>query len=587
MTYPPIKEHSENMTSTNAELSRNLETLFGTEQGKAVYQAILRKVEPFGKNETLPQPLNQQDAILITYGDQIRSAGEPPLLTLSTFCQQWLNGCINTIHILPFFPYSSDDGFSVLDYREVDPQLGVWKDIHQIGRHFNLMFDLVINHISAGSRWFQSFLAGKEPHKDFFITPPTGIDLHKVVRPRTSPLLTTFKTNSGEQQVWTTFSADQIDLDFHNPQVLLAILDVILDYAAHGASYLRLDAIAYLWKEYDTNCLNLRQTHLIIQIIRSVLDLAASRIRLITETNIPHLENISYFGDGLHEAQLVYNFALPPLMLHALTTGRVDELREWASTLSLPSNQTSFLNFLASHDGIGLNPARGILAEEDICKLVEKVKKHGGLVSYKSLADGASIPYELNINYFDALSDPASDESLDRQVSRFMVSQAVLLALQGVPAIYIHSLLGSRGWLEGPRLSGQNRSINRQKFQLDELLEELNNPLSLRAQVYSRFSHLLKIRSAYAAFSPASEQKVIPTGSKVFSLIRIPGNDGLAVVCCHNFSAEPQTIRLPLEAQTILTHKPINLIQNHPITVEDGVVQLDSYEIAWLASAVS
>lgn len=570
------------MTSANAELSRNLEILYGQEQGKAVYQTIMRKLEHRGQIETSPQPFNQEDAILITYGDQIRSVGEPPLKTLTTFCQKWLTGYINTIHILPFFPYSSDDGFSVLDYREVDSHLGDWENVHQIGRDFKLMFDLVINHISAGSTWFQSFLTGKEPYKDFFITPPVGTDLHSVVRPRTSPLLTTFKTNSGEKQVWTTFSADQIDLDFHNPEVFLAMLDVILDYTAHGVSYLRLDAIAYLWKDYDTNCLNLPQTHLIIQIIRSVLDLAAPHIRLITETNIPHLENISYFGDGLNEAQLVYNFALPPLMLHALTTSRVDELREWAATLSLPSNRTSFLNFLASHDGIGLNPARGILAEDDIFNLVEEVKKHGGLVSYKSMADGTSSPYELNINYFDALSDPVSNESLDRQIKRFMVSQAVLLALKGVPAIYVHSLLGSRGWMEGPILTGQNRSINRQKFPLDELLEELNNPLSLRSQVYRRFSHLLKIRSAHAAFSPTSEQKIIFTGSKVFTLIRIPEHANPAVVCCHNFSCDPQTILLPQQVQTLMSHKPINLIQNHPITIEEGVLHLDPYEIAWL-----
>jgi sucrose phosphorylase len=308
------------------------------------------------------------------------------------------------IHILPFYPWTSDDGFSVTDYRKVDSNLGEWKDITSMQNNFRLMFDGVINHISAESEWFKGFLRDDPPYRDYFITVDGDPDLSQVVRPRALPLLTSFNTPSGEKRVWTTFSADQIDLNFKNPEVLFEILDIMLMYIERGATYIRLDAIAYLWKEIGTTCIHLPQTHHLIQLMRCVLDEVAPHVHLITETNVPHADNISYFGDGTNEAQLVYNFALPPLTLHTFHTGNAQVLSNWAKTLTLPSDKTTFFNFLASHDGVGLNPARGILSNEEIDALVNKTLAHGGLVSYKNNSDGSQSPYEMNVNYFDALS---------------------------------------------------------------------------------------------------------------------------------------------------------------------------------------
>lgn len=573
------------MKSTQADLKNKLRFLYGPEDGNRACEAIMESLRRFRMEGGRRRELDENDIFLITYGDQISdssSAGETPLQTLDLFCQKWLKDCVNTVHILPFYPYSSDDGFSVLDYRQVDPALGSWEDIHRLGRSFHLMFDLVINHISAGSAWFQAFLKGEQPFCDFFITPPADADLRAVIRPRISPLLTTFETETGPRPVWTTFSADQVDLNFQNPEVLQAAVDVLLDYAAYGAAYIRLDAVAFLWKEIGSECLNLPQTHLLIRILRNVLDLAAPHVRLITETNIPHDQNISYFGDGFNEAQLVYNFALPPLVLHALISGRVDTLRDWAAGLSTPSDQTHFFNFLASHDGIGINPARGILSEEEIARLVETIRRRGGLVSDKTMPDGSTQPYELNINYFDALSHRGAGESVETQINRFFVSQAVLLALKGTPAIYVHSLLGSRGWLEGPALKGQNRAVNREKFEVHWLEAELGDSASFRSRVFNGYKHMLKARRSHEAFSPGAQQTVLDTGGCVFSLLRRSQVSGRRIVCCHNFSDQPQTIDLPQEVCPSPAGRMEDILQKQAVAFLNRKINLLPYQILWL-----
>jgi glucosylglycerate phosphorylase len=241
--------------------------------------------------------LTERDSMLITYGDQVQRGNEKPLQTLKDFCERYLDSVVNSIHILPFYPWTSDDGFSVVDYREIDKKLGEWKDVSAFRPKFTLMFDAVINHISSQSDWFQKFLQDDSEYQKYFVTVEGNPDLSQVVRPRALPLLTSFTTPSGEQKVWTTFSADQIDLNYKNPQVLLEILDILCLYIQHGAAFIRLDAIAYMWKEIGTSCIHLPQTHAIIQFLREALNQIAPHVHLITETNVPHVDNISYFGN--------------------------------------------------------------------------------------------------------------------------------------------------------------------------------------------------------------------------------------------------------------------------------------------------
>lgn len=523
-----------------------LTQIYGAEAADQTILRLENLIERYrGK---IPTParhsLSEQDSILITYGDQVRQTGMPHLQSLADFCDAHLQGFVSGIHLLPFYPWSSDDGFSIKDYRAVDPALGDWHNIERLGNHFRLMFDGVINHTSTQGDWFQAFLRGEEPYCNYFLCVEGDPDLSRVVRPRALPLLTEFDTVAGRRRVWTTFSADQVDLNFQNPEVLLEILDIILMYAKRGAQFIRLDAIAYLWKEIGTSCIHLPQTHAVIKLLRALLDEVAPQVYLITETNVSHIENISYFGDGRDEAQLVYNFTLPPLVLHTFQTGNASRLSEWASGLELPSDQSTFLNFLASHDGIGLNPIRGFLSPTEIDDLTRQTLAHGGLISYNHNPDGSQSPYELNINYFDALSDPYSDEPLDLQVARFMASQAIMLSLRGVPGIYFHSLFGSLNWLEGVQITHQNRTINRQKLERANLEKDLSNPLSLRYKVFQKYRRLLFQRSASTAFHPYGRQEVLDLGSRIFAVLRSSPDVTQHALCVHNVTSQTDVVSL-------------------------------------------
>ncbi len=528
----------------NLRITEHLSFLYGDAQARVVASnlgALLsrcRREITSGAQGTSCPDLAQCDALLITYADQVCEPGEPPLQTLADFARQRLKGVVSGIHLLPFYPWSSDDGFSVKDYSAVEPSYGTWDDIAQLGVDFDLMFDAVFNHMSAQSEWFQRFLRDEPAFRDFFVTVEGDPDLSQVIRPRALPLLTEFQTATGPKKVWTTFSADQVDLNFQNPAVLLATLEALLVYAAHGARFIRLDAIAFLWKEIGTTGLHRPQTHRVIQLMRAVLDEVAPGVRLITETNVSHADNISYFGDGTNEAQLVYNFALPPLVLHSIQTGNAEKLTRWAQFLALPSDRVTFFNFLASHDGIGLNPARGILSDAEVDALVARTIEHGGLISYKSLSDGSRLPYEMNINYLDALSNPAANEPAELAARKFLTAQAILLSLQGVPGIYFHSLFGSRGDRAGAEASGIPRRINRERLERARLEAELADATSLRARVFSGYCELLRLRRAHAAFAPSSSQCVLDLDPRVFAVLRETHDGRDRMLCLHNVSGD-------------------------------------------------
>ncbi|HYV26089.1 MAG TPA: hypothetical protein VFA77_01035, partial [Candidatus Eisenbacteria bacterium] len=345
-------------------------------------------------------------------------------------------------------------------------------------------------------------------------------------------------------------------------------------------------AIAYLWKEIGTPCIHLPQTHGIIQLMRAVLDDVAPHVQLITETNVPHADNISYFGDGTNEAQLVYNFALPPLVLHALLRGNATYLTLWAARLHAPSDRTTFFNFLASHDGIGLNPARGILPPTEIDFLVERCQAHGGFISYKHNADGSKSPYEMNIVYFDALNEPAAGASLETQVNRFMVAQAIMLSLAGVPGIYFHSLFGSRNDRAAAVASGINRRINRQKLALAELEAELAEKGSLRTCVFGRYRVLLKARRNHAAFNPHAEQQVLEGEHRAFAVLRTVESGHDWVLCLHNVTDERITLQITT-ADVASTVVWTEMLSERPYPVSaDGtsLVTLRPYEVNWFAA---
>jgi sucrose phosphorylase len=568
--------------------------LYGEERAQTAHAQLWALLDDFRqahpdlvKAKNQPR-MDQRDAILITYGDMVNREDMHPLAVLNEFAREKLKGLVNTIHILPFFPYSSDDGFSVIDFKEVNPEWGCWDDIDELTETFDLMVDVVVNHVSRYSEWFQAFKESESPYTDYFITVDPSVDLSAVFRPRALPLLTCVETAQGEKWVWTTFSEDQIDLNFSNPAVLLEILDIFLFYIGQGARFIRLDAVAFIWKEIGTSCIHLPQVHRIIELVRRVLDEVASQVVLITETNVPHKENVSYFGDGVHEAQMVYNFSLPPLVLHSIQTGNGRKLMDWVKTLELPSNQVTFFNFLASHDGIGLLPARGILADEEIEALAEHTLAMGGRVSYKNNPDGSQSPYEMNINYLSAMGKADQEESNELIADRFLASQSIMLALRGVPGIYYHSLLGSQSWIEGMQASGQNRTINREKLDVDHLYEALETPNTLRSMVYRGFKTMLALRQQDPAFDPFGRQQIIDGNRHVFGVYRSTPKNLEGVFCLTNLSGQPQTIAINInEFVGTKSASLFDLISEESFLIIEGEceVALRGYQVCWLKVA--
>jgi glucosylglycerate phosphorylase len=528
-------------------LLAHLAAIYGEDAAPTLLSRLEAILAAYDGPRGAARPLDQTDAFLITYGDMVRREGEAPLNTLAEFLRAHAGGVVRGVHLLPFFPYTSDDGFSVVDYTAVDPALGTWEDIAHLSQDFRLAFDAVINHISAHSRWFQGYLRDEAPYRDYFITVDPQSDLSAVFRPRALPLLTEVETSAGPRHVWTTFSEDQIDLNFANPAVLLAIVEVLLFYARHGAEVIRLDAIAYLWKEIGSRCLHQPEVHHAVKLFRRVFARVAPQVALLTETNVPHEENISYFGDGHDEAHIVYNFSLPPLVLYSIHTGSAAALSTWARTLATPSAETAFFNFLASHDGIGVTPLRGILGDEVVDALAHRVETLGGFVSYKNNPDGSQSAYELNINYLDALGDPAVATEDDELVARrFLTAQAIMLALQGVPGMYFHSLFGSRGWRAGVDETGRYRTINREKLERDRLEQELAAPGSLRALVFDGYRRLLTARAQTDAFHPQAPQRVLAAGEELFALLRSSRDGRAHVLCLHNVANRPAPVSLPV-----------------------------------------
>jgi hypothetical protein len=443
------------------DIQRLLDQIYGPEKGRAAFGRVSALIERFpARARRKTQRFSEKDVLLITYGDSLRKEGQRPLQTLHGFAERYLKDRFSGIHFLPFFPYSSDDGFSVMDFHTIDPGLGDWQDVRAVGQDFEMMFDFVINHFSAQGQWFADYLADVPGCRDLALEADPTADLSQVTRPRALPLLTPFTKHDGTTvHLWTTFSADQIDFNYRSLDVLEKMLAVMLRYVENGATLLRLDAIAYLWKEIGTPCIHLPQTHAMVKLFRAVLDAVAPDVIIVTETNVPHAENISYFGSGRDEAQMVYNFTLPPLLLHTFVTGDAAVLSEWARTLNLPSDETTFFNFTASHDGIGVRPLEGILPPAEVDALARHAEAMGGQVSRKNNPDGTQSPYELNVTYVDAiLGDPGLEDA-----GKFMASQAIQYVLPGVPGTYIHSLIGSRNWIEGVNQTGRARTINRGK----------------------------------------------------------------------------------------------------------------------------
>ena len=531
----------------------------------------------------------EEDVILITYGDLIREEGASPLTTLSKFCGLYLKQTINTLHILPFFPYSSDRGFAIEDFETVDPELGSWKDIEDLETRYKLMFDGVINHVSSKSRWFQRFLDGTPHYKDFFISYDSYDDLTSeersaIFRPRTTDILTKFHTIDGEKHIWSTFSKDQIDLNYKNPEVLVRVIEILLLYARKGAVIIRLDAITFLWASPGTSCANLEETHMIVKVFRDILDLVAPHVSIITETNIPHEDNISYFGNGSDEAHMVYNFALPPLVLHTFYTKDTTRLNEWAESLKPPSETTAYFNFLDSHDGVGLMAVKDLLSHDEIQFIIRRAREHGGYISYKTDKDGQEVPYEINITWFNALCREDGTPHTDLQVDKFIASRAMALALQGVPGIYLHSFFGTRNDIDVVSCPISKREVNRKALDYNTLTKAIDDPDTLTSKIIRKLNSIISLRTKQSAFHPNGAQKILKVKPEIFAVLRTSPNEDQHILSLINITDDEIQIAIPLREVQVLKQEWYDLISQDKHTFKDENISLTlkPYDIVWL-----
>ncbi|MFW1677376.1 sugar phosphorylase [Pontibacter sp. JAM-7] len=524
---------------------------------------------------------DQQDVVLISYGDTLLAPDEWPLHTLLRFMDEYSEGLINSLHILPFFPFSSDDGFAVQDFFAVRDSLGDWQDIRDIASHYRLMADLVINHGSSDSEWFRNFLQNKSPGRDFYFTAEPEADLSAVVRPRTTPLLNEVEAVDGKRHVWCTFSPDQVDFNFRNPELLKMMVRIVRFYLDQGVKIFRLDAVAFLWKEIGGSCLNLEQTHEVVRLLRSLIEYACDDAVIITETNIPSRENLSYFGNG-NEAHCVYNFSLPPLLVYTLISGDSHYLKQWLMAMPPAQDGTAFFNFIASHDGIGLRPLENLLTDAEEQKLVETMQQFGGEISWRSLNQGESRPYEINISLFDALQG-TQDGPDSYNEDRFICAHAIMLALEGIPAIYIQSLFGSHNDYARMARTGHNRSINRSQWQYQQLQEQLDDPHCHHHRVLQRLKHLLRIRTRQPAFHPNATQFTLHLGSQLFGFWRQSPNRRQSIFCIANISNQQAELRLS-DLNLVNTQCWQDLLTRAEYSDLHAVIDVEPYQVMWISN---
>ena len=552
-----------------------LKVIYGPDAADVVrerYEALItrhqQRVQPSNDH------LRSTDSWIISYPDHISRDQVAPLAVLDEFVAKRLRSVITGVHILPCFPSSSDEGFSVKDYFTIDERYGTWDDIERIARHGNLMLDAVVNHASTQGEWFKKWQAGTPPFDKFFRTEDPEADLSDVVRARQHPLLTKFDTAQGERWVWTTFSQDQADLDYRNPEVAIAMADVILTYAQHGATAIRLDAVGFLWKEAGTPSIHLDNTHRVVQLLRATLDATYPNVLLVSETNVPHAENISYLGDGsAREADMVYQFPLPPLTLHAFATGDASALKTWLGTIDDIPPATTYFNFLASHDGVGLRPLEGLVDVRDVEMLVEVCIANGGLVTYRSDEDGTAVAYELNGTWFDLIRGTSSGA---QALQRHIASHGLMLALRGEPAVYVQALLAEKNAIDLAATTSQPRSMNRRRFIIDDIDRCLADPGSDASFSLRHLVEMLGWRRESDAFFPESTQHILPTSPRVVGIERIALSGNIARVYV-NVSDETQQI----------VAEGFSDLRGFNISETPGGVELGAYGIVWMTSSPS
>ena len=529
------------------------------------------------KNPKKKKKISEKTTLIICYGDSVYSKKKKSIKVFNNFYQKKLKNYFNTIHFLPFYPSSSDSGFAVKDHYQVDKKLGNWLDIKNISNSNSVMADMVINHSSARGLWFKNFLKKKEPGKDYFLTVDSKFNTSNVVRPRDHKLLKKINIFKKSDYLWRTFSPDQIDLNFKNPSVLIQFIKIMLHLINNGVTIFRLDAIAYLWKENGTKCINLKQTHEIIKLLRNVINLLNIQTKIITETNLPEKENLSYLGKN-DEANWIYNFSLPPLLVHAFLFENSSYLNKWSKNLPNTKNGNCYLNFIASHDGIGIRPTEGLLNKKTLNNFLKRLRKNGSKFSYRKIHNKIKKVYEANITVFDALKKSDYDQKGIFYLERYISAHAIMISFEGIPAIYFNSMFGTSNDEAKYIITGNNRDLNRYKWDYENISKKLDNKNSKQSIFYKKISNLLRVRRKQKAFHPNASRHNLNLGSNFFSFKRVSIDKDQTIICITNLSSKIQ--KTPLNK---IYHGWNNLI-GPKIKTRNKLLILKPFETIWLSN---
>ena len=544
-----------------------------------LFKEIENLINNFNKiNNKKKKTITEKTSMLICYGDSILDNKKNSLKVFKNFYFKKLEKYFNTVHFLPFYPSSSDSGFAVKDHYQIDSRLGNWSDIKNLSKKINIMADLVINHSSARGLWFRNFLKNKKPGKDYFFTVNSKFDISKVIRPRDHRLLKKINIFKKKEYLWRTFSSDQIDLNFKNPAVLLRFLKIMIHLVNQGVTIFRLDAIAYLWKESGTKCINLKQTHEIIKLLRVISSSLNIETIIVTETNLPEKENISYFGNN-DEANWIYNFSLPPLLIHAFLFENSLYLNKWSKKLPNLKTGNSYLNFIASHDGIGMRPIEGILNKTALNNFFIRLKKNGSKFSYRKIQNNNKKVYEANITIFDALTKSNSDKKGEFLFERYFSAHAIMISFDGVPAIYFNSLFGTSNDEAKFVITGNNRDINRYRWNEKNILYQLKNTRSKQSIFYKSITKLLDIRRRQKAFHPNAKRSQMNLGKKIFCFKRTSLDKRQIIICISNLTSK---IVKPKLDKKFINWK--NLISPQIKYNKLNSLELKPYETIWLTN---
>ena len=519
---------------------RNEKTRFNI---KYYSDLILELIKTFQKDYKFKKEIiSEKSLLLISYGDNLKNKNEVPLKTLKNFFEKNIKNCFEILHILPFYPSSSDGGFSVTDHKNVNKDLGTWHDIRSLSNHASIMADLILNHSSIKGKWFNSFIKEKEDYKNFFFTIDDNFDFSKVIRPRDHKLIQIYNYKKKNNKLWCTFSHDQIDLNFKDPFVLIEFIEIVLLLLSKGVTTFRLDAVAFIWKKNGTSCVNLPETHEIVKLLRLIVNFINPHALIVTETNLPRKENLSYFGNN-DEANWIYNFPLPPLILYTFLFEDSSKISGWSKSMPPAQINNAYLNFIASHDGIGMRPAEGILDNIILDKLFKRVKKNGGKFSFRKVKTKNKV-YEVNITLFDALKRTNFDKDGIFAVERYIAAHSILLALEGVPAIYFNSLFGTSNDQNAFIKTGIKRNINRFKWDFSDLSKKLKNKNSIENVIYSKILKIISLRQKQIAFHPNATQYTLSLGNKLFGVWRQSIDRSQNIFAITNISSVVRELKL-------------------------------------------